>query len=798
MVRRNTSDLYAVGLGAILTLAIFMMDLAMPLGIAGGVPYIAPVLIASWASERRYILVFATVGSVLTGVGFVVSPEGGFLWMVITNRVLAVLAIWVAAALAYGRKGTERALRQRTESLGLLQTVAIAANETTDLEAVIKTCVDEVCTFTGWPVGHAYMPDEEDGEFLLPTGYWYLDDPEGYENLRRATSATRLAHGEGLPGRVLASRRPEWIIDIAKDMNFPRGQMARDLGVRAAFAFPIFIGRDAVAVLEFFSNRVAEPDAHILDIMSQIGIHLGRVIKRSRAEQTLRDSEEKFRNLIEGSRQGFIIASRDRKILFCNQAAADIYGYGSPDEVVAISDTFDLIAPHEHERVGEFRKCRLRGGDLPPVIEFEGVRKDGGSVHIQAVQRILLWEGEAAIQYAIIDISRQKRMEQQLGQAQKMEAVGQLTGGVAHDFNNLLAIIQGNTSLLDRKLGAKHEFEELTAPILRAAKRGAELTHRMLAFSRRQPLDVTAVDVNELLGNMLELLRRSLAEEIEIEFAPGAGLWSCLVDPGQLEQTVLNLAINARDAMPDGGRLVIESANVTLSTDDETRHVEAASGDYVMVKVADSGVGIPAEQLDRIFEPFFTTKDVGKGTGLGLSMIYGFVKQSGGDVAVDSEIGVGTTFRLYLPRAVESIRVLDDTAMEAAVSPARGETILLVEDDADVRAMTVMTLRHLGYQVLVADDGHTGLALLSNNAGVDMLLTDVLLPGGFNGQQLASAAWTERPSLKVLFMSGYARDAIVEQGRLGADVPLLAKPFDPTELARRVREVLDADCRQPN
>ncbi|KQY89363.1 histidine kinase [Pelomonas sp. Root1444] len=377
-----------------------------------------------------------------------------------------------------------------------------------------------------------------------------------------------------------------------------------------------------------------------------------------------------------------------------------------------------------------------------------------------------------------------------LRQAQKMEAIGQLTGGIAHDFNNLLQVIVGNLEMLTRTLPegmARHK--RAAASAMSGAKRAATLTQRLLAFARRQPLDPKALDLNVVVQGISELLRRSLGETVELETVLAGGLWSVEADPSELESALVNLAVNARDAMPAGGKLTIETANAHLDEAYVARHAEVKAGQYVVICVTDSGIGMDAQTLSRAFEPFFTTKPEGKGTGLGLSQVYGFVKQSSGHVKLYSEEGNGTTVKIYLPRfyaAAESDE--DDTA--SFVPDADGESVLVVEDDADVRAYTVAALRELGYVVIEAVDVQSALGVLGL-ASVDLVFTDVVLPGGMTGEDLAARANEMCPGIKVLFTTGYARNAIVHQGRLDPGVQLITKPFTFDDLAVKIREVLD-------
>jgi signal transduction histidine kinase len=383
-------------------------------------------------------------------------------------------------------------------------------------------------------------------------------------------------------------------------------------------------------------------------------------------------------------------------------------------------------------------------------------------------------------------------VEAQLGHLQKLEAVGQLSGGIAHDFNNLLSVIQGNIETLKRRLPANAaDLHRLADAALRGSERAATLTQRLLAFSRRQPLAPKAVDANKLISGMSEMLWRALGESIAIETALAAGLWRIFADPHQIENALLNLVVNARDAMPEGGKLTIETANTFLDENYAAHHDEVTVGQYVMVAVSDTGTGMSGEIVKHAFEPFFTTKDVGQGTGLGLSQVYGFVKQSGGHVKIYSELGDGTTVKIYLPRQTAKGELADSTAPGAGtLSAAQGETILVVEDDHDVRSYSAEVLRELGYRVFEASDGGTALETIAEHP-IDLLFTDVGLPG-MNGRQLADEALRRRPALKILFTTGYARNAIVHQGRLDPGLQLIVKPFNYAALAAKIRDVLES------
>jgi signal transduction histidine kinase/CHASE3 domain sensor protein/DNA-binding NarL/FixJ family response regulator len=389
---------------------------------------------------------------------------------------------------------------------------------------------------------------------------------------------------------------------------------------------------------------------------------------------------------------------------------------------------------------------------------------------------------------ACADITRRTRAEAMVRQTQKMEAIGHLTGGVAHDFNNLLQVIRTNLDLLAGDVAGNARAEERLANALTGTVRGARLTQQLLAFARRQPLAPVVINLGRLVGDMTDMLRRTLGETVEIETIVGGGLWNTLVDPSQVENAVLNLAINARDAMPKGGKLTIELANSFLDEAYAAEHSEVTPGQYVMLAVTDTGTGMTPEVMAHAFEPFYTTKGEGQGTGLGLSMVFGFVKQSDGHAKIYSEPGQGTTVKLYLPRS----RRPEERATARPLARAAGgsETILVVEDDAAVRRATVEILGDLGYRVLEAEDGESAFARLAEHGPVDLLFTDVVMPGTMSSRELARQAQARYPGLAVLFTSGYTENAIIHHGRLDDDVLLISKPYGKDELAHKVRSAL--------
>ncbi len=540
-------------------------------------------------------------------------------------------------------------------------------------------------------------------------------------------------------------------------------------------------------------NRDSSPIP--VDSQDELG-DLARAFNRMSAQSrryhaSLLESEERFRMLAENVREVFwIFDVHEGSLIYVSPAFEPIWGMPLPPGGMDRETFLDTVHPDDRERV-----AREVFGDLTRLQnrEFRIVRPDG---QIRWVEQdpFAVHDDAGAVERLVgvaRDVTARVHLQRQLEEAQRLESLGQLTGGVAHDFNNLLTVILGNADLLEDGLRDDPHLRQLATMVGSAAQRGSDLTHRLLAFARKQPLAPVAVDINRLLASIDDLLRRTLGEDVELELARGAGLWPAVVDPAQLESALLNLCLNARDAMTGGGQLTVESANIFINDEYSMRHHGVAPGQYVMVAVSDTGTGIEPDKLERVFEPFFTTKEKGKGSGLGLSMVYGFVKQSGGHVKVYSEPGEGTTVRMYLPRHHGSTG--DGRLQVAEPAPQGGpETILLVEDDDMVREYAFSQLQSLGYEVLVAREGGEALDILRSRDDIDLLFTDVVMPGGMSGRQLADRALQTHPGLKVLYTSGYTENAIVHHGRLDPGVQLLAKPYRRAELARRVRAVLAA------
>ena len=511
------------------------------------------------------------------------------------------------------------------------------------------------------------------------------------------------------------------------------------------------------------------------------------------AEDELRASEERFRLLVQSvTDYAIYMLDLEGRVSSWNGGAERFKGY-SADEIMG--EHFSRFYTEEDRDAG-VPQIALETARNEGRFESEGwrVRKDGSRFWATVIIDPIRNEMGEIIGFAKVtrDLSEKRAIEEQLRQSQKMEAVGQLTGGLAHDFNNLLTGISGSLEMMQMRMaqGRAAEFDRYLMAAQGAVKRAAALTHRLLAFSRRQTLDPKPTNVNRLLRSLEELVRRTVGPAIDIEVVEASGLWTTLVDTNQLENAVLNLCVNARDAMPDGGRLTIEAANKWLDERAARQH-DLPVGQYVSICVTDTGTGMTRDVVAKAFEPFFTTKPTGAGTGLGLSMVYGFVRQSGGQVRIYSEVGHGTTMCLYLPRHADDQSIVEEVELPSSTEASGGgEVVLVIDDDPTIRMLVGEVLAESGYAVIEAPDGPTGLKVLESNARIDLLITDVGLPGGLNGRQVADAARVTRPTLKILFITGYAENAVIGQGRLGKGMFVMTKPFQMDLLARRIREII--------
>jgi two-component system, cell cycle sensor histidine kinase and response regulator CckA len=542
----------------------------------------------------------------------------------------------------------------------------------------------------------------------------------------------------------------------------------------------------ALVVQTYSKNfRYTDRDKEILTFVSR---QLATAIEHKKHEDALRRSEARYRSLVQSSVYGIYRSSLEGKFLDVNPALTAMLGYSSADEVLALDPRQDVFVRAEDQSrlMEEFRRTGRMDG-----IEVKWKRKDGRPITVRISGRAVSSADEPAdvLEAIAEDVTERRILEDQFRQAQKMEAVGRLAGGIAHDFNNLLMVIGGYTEVILAGLDRAHPLEPKARAVQAAADRASMLTRQLLAFSRKQLLELKVVDVNAIIADMERLLRPLIGENIELITRLGSNSGRTRADAGQLEQVLMNLVVNAKDALPNGGRIVIETTSTTIDGAHRTEPTFIRPGEYVVLSVNDNGQGMDKETQSRIFEPFFTTKEKGKGTGLGLSTVYGIVKQSGGYVMVQSEIGCGTTFSIYLPRVDEAAEPHGSTP--AARAAAGGcETVLLVEDEESVRELVRDTLKAKGYTVLEADNGHAGVTVAAQHSGkIDLVITDVIMPG-MGGRELVQSLLSTRPHLKVLYLSGYTEDAIVNEGSLESGKAFLQKPFTLQNLSRKVREIL--------
>ena len=736
--------------------AVAATDARTPLGFAHGTLFVIGVLAAAASERPRVLAAVAVAAVVLTFVGLLTSAgsaSGVEPAHAIANRIVSALVIVGSAALATWQLGAVAAMRRARDAHARTVEVLERSNRliqiagetahlggwSVDLATQRATWSDEVARIHGKPSG--FQPSVQEG-----VSFYHPDD--------RATiaSAVEACASRGIAFDVELRLQPEGAVEDA--WVRATGRAVRD-------------GRGAIVAVEGAFQDVSE-----------------RVRARFAEEMAARHARaltDRLAQTLEAISDAFFTLDRDWRITYVNPQAERLVRRRSEELIgVEIWSAFPGVPgsafEHAYREVAETGEPRTVEAYYEPLGSHFEVRA------FKVADGLALYFSDVTERW-VID---QKKLH-----AQRLESIGQLTGGVAHDFNNLLTVIGGNADLLRERRAADPLDARLAGMIAEAATRGAELTRALLAFARRQALEPRATDVVELVRGLEPLLHRTLGEAVEVLVDAVDGVAPTFIDPHQLESSLLNLAINARDAMPDGGRLTIEVCDVVIDADYAARAADVEPGDYVLLAVSDTGVGIAADDLERVFEPFFTTKPVGRGSGLGLAMVHGFVKQSKGHVTIYSEPGEGTTLRLYLPRHVGPEAVEPRSTPSVDVLGGT-ETVLVVEDDAMVRTFAASQLRELGYVVLEAVDGATALATLRQRDDIALLFTDVVMPGGIGGKELAETALRLRPDLMVLFTSGYTENAIVHHGRLDPGVELLSKPYRRHDLARRVRQVLDA------
>ncbi len=687
------------------------------------------------------------------------------------------------------RQHAERKLKEQHEALHLINTLTVAGNKAKTVNDAIRICLEEVCSFTGWPVGHAFRPTEDNPDEFVSAGVWNLPEGDALDDFVREREARKITPGDGLIGQVLIDRQPKWVTDVNQDNSYVYAGTKGELPVKAAFFFPLRAGPKVVAVLEFYAFDAIEPDENTLSIITQIGSHLGGAAERIQSAKKLRESEEFVRVIADNMPVVIAYFDADMNTLFYNQLGLDWFACKRED---LIGKPIDGIIPEMDVEGYRARIHKVLAGE---TISVDGVHSypDGQTRHVTITYTPHIVESGEAVGYFCIvqDISQRKEIERQLNQAQKMDAIGHLTGGIAHDFNNILMVTDGYTR---RALKAKDDPEAVTEAleeVLKGTDRAAQLTKQLLSFSRRQIMEKRVFRIEEAISDIEALLEKSTGERYELVIENQTDGACIETDPSEFGQALINLVINARDAMQRGGRIEILSQVVDVDEDFAALHQKVSPGRFVQISVKDYGTGIDEEALQHIFEPFFTTKDQGKGTGLGLAMVYGFAQSSEGTIVVESAVDVGTTVKIYLP-AVDR----DPQEIVAEVEEdnhGKGETILLLEDDPPLLELVRGMLETLGYNVLTATDGFEALEVEADyESEIDLLLSDVVMPtmGGFEAAEMIRDS---RPDIKVVFMSGYPNRAGISNENVPENCQFLQKPVKPAHLAQTLRTELDSE-----
>ena len=599
--------------------------------------------------------------------------------------------------------------------------------------------------------------------------------------------------GEGTVGRAAAEERSVWTPDVLTDpkitMPVEVADRIRADGFRSVLAVPLKTGDRIIGVLTL--GDVAGR-TYTEDELALLAAFVGQgavALENSALYREIRDARDFLQSITENSPDAIITTDGQGRVTYFSRGAEAMFGYSAEEMIgTAVVDLY----PGGREEARSVKR-RLAEEGLLRNYESGFLAKDGRRVEISASISVLRDASGAAVGTLglLKDIAERRQLEEQLRQSQKMDAIGRLAGGIAHDFNNLLTVIAGRAQMILARLRPEEPIHRDATLVRTTADRAAALTQQLLAFSRKQVLQPQVLDLNAVMTAMEPMLSRLIGEDIELAVVPAPGLDRVKADPGQIEQVIVNLVVNSRDAMPQGGRLTIETANVDLDEAYARRHVSVPAGRYVILAVSDSGSGMDEQTRSRVFEPFFTTKEPGKGTGLGLATVYGIVKQSGGDIRLYSEVGTGTTFKIYLPRVAEMVSLPDPATSVSATAPRGDETVLLVEDEPEVRDLAREILEGSGYTVLQACDALEAVFIAERHAGpIHLLLTDVIMPRQ-SGRALVERLRPLRPEMQVLYMSGYTNEAIVRHGVLDPDTLFIQKPFSPAALGHKVRAAID-------
>ena len=751
-----------------------------------------------------------------------VTEQGGFVALLYLNHAEArgwsadELALIGEVAdrtrVAVERLRAESALRDSEERLSFLDRLGKAIASAPDADGVMAITTRLLGEHLGVSIC-AYADMEPDQDHFTIRGDW---SAEGSASIVGHYS---LADFGGLAVANLRAGEPLVVKDIRAELPPEAAKTFLDIGIGATICMPLVKQGRLTALMAVHDKSprawTEREEALVLEVTDRSWAHVERV----RSQQLARQSEERLRLATEAAAIGTWDYDLVADELKWDDKCRALFGWPAGAPVDYDNVFLKAIHPEDSKRADDAVQAALVPGSPGYDIEYRTIGVEDGVERWIAAKGEAIFEGERAVRFigTVIDITARKRaeeelqelnatlearvreevaertrMQEHLRQAQKMEAVGQLTGGIAHDFNNMLAVVIGGLNLVQRRLAnGDTDVQRFVDGAIDGAQRAAELTRRLLAFSRQQPLSPKRLNLNRVVAGMSELLSRTLGETVAVETVLGAGLWNVEIDPVQLESALLNLSVNARDAMPSGGKLTIDTSNAHIDAR-TSKEYAVPEGQYVLVGITDTGTGMSGEVMAKAFDPFFTTKDVGKGTGLGLSQVYGFVRQSGGHVKIYSEPGIGTTVKLYLPRSYAEGEETADLAADTLHASVEGETVMVVEDEERVRAMAVEALRDLGYSVIEMRGPQAALDAIAAGQRPSLLFTDVVMPE-MSGRDLVEKVLAIAPELKVLYTTGYTRNAIVHNGTLDAGTELLSKPYTIDELARKVRVILDRE-----